>query len=85
MSGAKAKKQGKILKPGMLVLAAMFLWSAQHEPENFDPASVAGWVFGAVTVALLTCAAVALVAPVMRLLGAMLGQAMQSMQNGGEP
>jgi hypothetical protein len=79
-----AKPKGKnaaLLKPGMLTLAAVALWSAQHEPVTFDTASLGTWLLGAVAVALSVRAALALFAPLLGLCTAILGQAYQSLQD----
>lgn len=80
----RGKTRPKLLKPGMLTLAAVFIWSARHQPPVFTPASLAGWALGAVTVALLTSAALALAAPVLGVFGAIFTQALQYFQNGAE-
>ena len=88
MAKTPAAKRGKtapkLLKPGMLMLAAVFIWSARHQPPVFTPASLAGWAFGAATVALLTSAALALAAPVLGVFGAIFTQALQHLQHGTE-
>ena len=80
----RAKPTPKLLRPGMLMLAAVFIWSARHLPPVFTPASLSGWVLGAATVALLTSAALALAAPVLGVFGAIFTQALQSMRHGAE-
>jgi hypothetical protein len=82
--GAKGKKKQKLLKPGMLMLAAMFIWSAAHEPDQFTIGNTAAWLLGAVTVALVARAAFALASPIMRIIGIVLGQALHSLQSGAE-
>lgn len=81
----KTVKKSKMLRPGMIVLAVMLLWSAKHEPPQFDIASVGIWVLGAVMVALLVRAALALAAPLLGILGAILSQAVEALHNGAEP
>ena len=76
----KGKQKPKLLKPGMVVLAAMFLWSAQHEPDAFDIGSVTAWALGAVTVGMLVYAALALASPVLHIMGSITGRALQAMQ-----
>jgi hypothetical protein len=83
-SAKNGKSRPKLLKPGVLTFAAMFIWSAQHQPLVFTPASLAGWALGAATVALLTRAALALAAPVLGVLGAIFTQALQHLQHGAE-
>jgi|GEM_PF-3576535 hypothetical protein len=80
----RGKNTPKLLKPAVLTLAVMFIWSARHQPAAFDPASLAGWALGALTVALLTRAALALAAPVLGMFGAIFTQAMQHLQHGAE-
>ncbi|MDD2795457.1 hypothetical protein [Acidocella sp.] len=88
MAKTPAAKRGKttpkLLRPGMLMLAAVFIWSAQHQPPVFTPASLAGWALGAATVALLTRAALALAAPLLGVCGALFTQALQHLQQGTE-
>lgn len=79
-SRKKAKKASP-LKPGMIVLAAVLLWSAKNEPAQFDITSLGTWALGAVLVALLVRAALALITPLFGLFGALLAQALQSMHN----
>jgi hypothetical protein len=81
---AKGKKGGKLLQPGMLMLAAMFLWAADHEPARFTAGSLTGWVLGAVSVALLVRAGLALLAPALRILGIVFGHAFKALQSGAE-
>jgi hypothetical protein len=81
----KVAKKSKMLRPGMLMLAAVFLWSAKHEPPQFDITSLGIWALGAVMVALLTGAALALAAPLLGILGAILSQAVHALQNEAEP
>jgi hypothetical protein len=81
----KGSKQSKLLKPGMLTLAVVFLWSAKHQPPQLDITSVGIWALGAIMVAMLVRAALALAAPVLGILGAILSQAVHTMQNGAEP
>jgi hypothetical protein len=79
-SRKKAKKASP-LKPGMIVLAAVLLWSAKNEPAQFDITSLGTWALGAILVALLVRAALALITPLFGLFGALLAQALQSMHN----
>ena len=58
---------------------------ARHEPDSFSAASTGVWLMGALTTALLVRAVMALAAPLIGLAGAVLGQALQVMQNGAEP
>ena len=82
----KTAKKPNPLKPGMVVLAAVLLWSAKHEPAQFDITSLGTWALGAILVALLVRAALALVTPLFGLFGAILAQALQSMHdNEAEP
>jgi hypothetical protein len=85
MPSSKSKgKKAKLLRPGLLVLAVMFLWAAQNEPANFTASTFASWALGALTVALLTRAGLALVAPVFAIAGTLLTQAMQEHPHGVE-
>jgi hypothetical protein len=79
-----AQRKGKnaaLLKPGMLTLAVVALWSARHEPDSFDTASVGTWLLGALAVGLTMRAALALFTPALALCTAILGQAYQSLQD----
>ncbi len=78
------KAKPVLLKPGMITLAAVLLWSARHEPAAFSTASTGVWVMGAITTALLVRAALALAAPLIGICGMVLGQALRVMQNGAE-
>ncbi|GLR67512.1 hypothetical protein GCM10010909_21930 [Acidocella aquatica] len=80
----RGKTRPKLLRPGMLMLAAVFIWSAQHQPPVFTPASLSGWALGAATVALLTRATLALAAPVLGIFGTIFTQALQHLQHGAE-
>jgi len=79
---AKAKgKKSAPLKPGMLTLAAVAIWSARHEPDSFDPASLGTWLLGALAMALTLRAAFALAAPVLGICAALLAQIYQGGQD----
>jgi hypothetical protein len=69
----------------MLIFAAVFLWSAKHEPPQFNIATLGVWALGALTVALLARAAFAVAAPLLALFGAILKQAVQALQHEAEP
>ena len=62
----KTAKKPNPLKPGMIVLAAVLLWSAKNEPAQFDITSLGTWALGAILVALLVRAALALVDAALR-------------------
>jgi uncharacterized membrane-anchored protein len=79
----KSSQKPKILKPMMITLAAMAAWAAMHEPVSFDAGSLGVWALEAVAVALLVRAVLALVAPGLGLLAALLQRAMRDMQNSG--
>ena len=82
---AKAKPRGKkstLLKPGLLTLASVFLWSARHEPASFNAASLSLWGLGALTTALVVQAALALAAPTFGICAALLGQAAHILHRG---
>ncbi len=81
----KPKANQVLLKPGMITIAAVLMWSARHEPDSFSAASTGVWLMGALTTALLVRAAMALAAPLIGLAGAVLGQALRVMQNEAEP
>jgi len=82
----RTAKKSNPLKPGMIVLAAVLLWSAKNEPAQFDVTSLGTWILGAILVALLVRAALALIAPLFGLFGALLAQALQSVHdNEAEP
>lgn len=86
MAGNKfqAKKKPKLLNSGTLMLAVMFLWSAQHEPPVFDIVNLATWILGAVSTALLARAALALAAPGLSIAAAILRRAFQGLQGRAE-
>ncbi len=82
---AKAKPRGKkstLLKPGLLTLGAVFLWSAAHEPAAFNAANLSLWAVGALTTALVVRAALALAAPMLGICAAVLGQAAHILHRG---
>lgn len=81
----KSRTKAATLKPGLLMLAAVFLWSAKHEPPDFNIASLGVWTLGALTVALLARAAFALAAPLLGLLGAIFKQTLLALQHEAEP
>jgi small neutral amino acid transporter SnatA (MarC family) len=83
--GARRPQKTRLLKPGMLTLAATCLWSAGNEPAGFDAASLASWLLGAFTVALLSRAALALAGPLLRLLGTTLSALYQPRDRKAEP
>ena len=78
---SKAKKTA-LLKPGLLTLASVFLWSARHEPASFNAASLSLWVLGALTTALVVQAALALAAPLLGIGAAVLSQAAHILHRG---
>lgn len=80
---AKPAKRKTLLSPFMLTLAAMTGWAAAHEPGIFTPASVGVWVCGAFTVALLARAALALVSPLLGMMGIIFARAMKHTQRDG--
>ncbi len=57
----------RLIRPGPLVVAAAILWAAANEPTNLTPSSAAVWLLGALTVALLARAALALLQPLAKL------------------
>ena len=77
-------KKSAWLKPGMLTLAAVFLWSAGHEPAVFNAASLSLWLLGALTAGLLVQAALTLAAPLLGIFAAVLSQATRILQRGPE-
>jgi hypothetical protein len=83
-SKSPGKKKPKLLNSGTLMLAVMFLWSAQHEPPVFNIVSLAIWVLGAVSTALLARAVLALAVPVLTLAGSILRRAFQGLQGRAE-
>jgi hypothetical protein len=80
---AKPAKTRTLLNPFILTLAAMAGWAAAYEPANFTTASVGVWVCSAFTVALLTRAALALLTPLLGILGVICGRAVKTMQRDG--
>jgi hypothetical protein len=75
----------RLLKPGILTLAAMCLWAATHEPARLDTPSLLAWLFGALTIALLSRAALALAAPFFQLLAAACAPLLAPQRGGTEP
>ncbi len=84
MAKKPAKKIPKLLRPGMVVLACMCFWAAQHEPGQFDAGSVGAWLLGAVTAGLVMEAVFALVLPAVVILSKLAAGAIREMQSGGE-
>lgn len=80
---AKPAKPKTLLSPFMLTMAALAGWAAAHVPAALTPASLGVWVCGAVTAALLTRALLALVTPLVDIMGVFFGRALKSMQNSG--
>jgi hypothetical protein len=80
---AKPGVNKKRLSSGMLTLAATAGWAAAHEPPQFSTASVGVWLCGAVTMALLTRAGLALVTPLLTICGVIFGRALKVMQHHG--
>jgi hypothetical protein len=80
---AKAAKSKKLLSPFILTMAAMAGWAAAHEPDVFTVASAGVWLCGAVTVALLTRAGLALATPLLGIFGTIFGRAMKAIQTHG--
>ncbi len=79
----KAAKSHKILNPFMLTFAAMAGWAALHEPAGFTLASAGVWACGAVTVAFLARAALALLAPLLNVLGVLFSRALKTRRYDG--
>ncbi|WP_026439251.1 hypothetical protein [Acidocella facilis] len=70
MAKAKPPKASKLFSPVWLSLAAMTSWAATHEPGSFaNPGLVGAWGLGALAVALLTRAGLALLGPLLKLTG----------------
>lgn len=80
---AKPANSRKLLSPGMLTLAAAAAWAAVHEPGEFSAATVGVWLCGAVTMALLARAALALFTPLLAMFGVIVGRALKTMQTPG--
>jgi hypothetical protein len=74
-----AAKKSALLKPGMVTMASVLLWAAQHEPDSFTAASTGVWLLGALTIMLLVRAGLALAAPILTLTSGMLSKAMADM------
>ncbi len=82
MTKPKPKPKPGLLKPGMIMLAVMFLWAAQNMPAAITPGSGALWLCGAITAGLLARAALALAAPVFKILGDLIRRSFQDLQAG---
>ena len=80
---AKPVKSRKIVNPLILTMAALAAWGAAHVPEQFTVANIGVWICGAVTVALLTRAALALGTPLIGILGVLSGRALKSVRQDG--
>lgn len=80
---AKAAKSKKILSPFMLTLAAMAGWAAAHEPAAFTLASVGVWLCGALTVALLASAGLALFTPLLGMCSGIFSRALIVLKRDG--
>lgn len=80
---ARPAKSRKIVNPFILTVAALAAWGAAHVPEQFTVASAGVWICGAVTVALLTRAALALGAPLIAILGVLSGRALKTVRQDG--
>jgi hypothetical protein len=64
-------------------MVALAAWGAAHVPEQFTVASIGVWVCGAVTVALLARAALALGTPLIGILGVLFGRALKTARQDG--
>jgi hypothetical protein len=84
MAKTRSKRQ-KLLRPSMLMLAAVCTWLAQHEPARFGAASLGSWLLGAVTVALLVMSALVLAGPALRIVTALSANALRERREGAEP
>jgi hypothetical protein len=74
-----AANKSALLKPGMVTLACVLLWAAQHQPDSFTPASTGVWLLGALTVMLLVRAGLALATPTLKLTAGLLAKALDDM------
>jgi hypothetical protein len=74
-----AANKSALLKPGMVTLACVLLWAAQHQPDSFTPASTGVWLLGALTVMLLVRAGLALATPTLKLTAGLLARALADM------
>ncbi len=63
----RAGRKTSFYRPVMVVIAITMFWGALHEPDVFDAGTIAVWALGAVTVALLARAGLALFEPSIRL------------------
>jgi hypothetical protein len=64
---APSRKSDRLYRPGLVMVGVVLLWAAFNEPAQFDTASVAVWLLGAVTAGLLARAALALAEPALKL------------------
>lgn len=80
---AKSKKSHSLINPFFLTLAAGAGWAAAHEPAHLTLASGGVWVCSALTVGLLSRAALALLIPLLEILGVLFGRAVKGLQSSG--
>ena len=66
-SGGKKRAKQAAIRPGFVVVAVICLSAALTEPPDFTAASALIWGLGTTTAGLLTCAAIAVVQPVIKL------------------
>jgi hypothetical protein len=64
---ASQRNAQRLVRPGPLMVAAAILWAAANEPVGFTMASTIVWVLGALTIAILARAALALLQPLTKL------------------
>jgi len=57
-----------LFRPGLLTVAFALFWAAANQPAAFAPVSTTVWLLQAATIALLCQAALACLAPAVRLL-----------------
>jgi len=66
-SGGKRRPKAPAIRPGFVVVAVVCVAAALTEPADFNAAAALIWVLGTVTAGLLTCAAMAVLQPIIKL------------------
>lgn len=77
-----ASGDGLTWKPGLIAGALALLWAAANEPPSFETGDLMIWLLGSVTAGLLARAALALVKPLVRIIGTRVRRAIQETRDG---
>lgn len=82
MAKTQSGKTGKLFSPRLLSLAAGMAWAATNQPLRFNNLGLVGaWLVTALSIALLTCAALVLLLPILKLGGEALWHWLQQPRN----